>query len=97
MGDIDEVLKRVGDGNIKELLTEFRGEIEREHAKELQKEGWRAPTKIDEDRLTALNARSEELRKQRPTAEVMQERKKVGEEIREIINSSGAKFTVDRQ
>ena len=97
MGDIDEVLQRIADGDIKELLTEFRGEIEREHAKTLQEKGWRAPPSINEDRLAELNARSDALRKTKATPEVMKERVAVGKEIGEIIQDSGVKIKVDRQ
>ena len=96
MGDMDEVLQRIADGDIKELLTEFRGEIEREHAKTLQEKGWRAPPSINEDRLAELNARSDELRGAKATQEVMAERKAVGKEISEIIRDSGVEMKVDR-
>lgn len=97
MGDVDEVLQRIADGDIKDLLTEFRGEIERAHAETLQEKGWSAPPKIDEDRLVELNARSDELRKAKATAEVMKERVAVRKEIGEIIRDSGLKIKVDRQ
>lgn len=97
MGKMDEAIGKVVDEEIKEVLSQFRDEIEKEHAQTLQEKGWRAPPKIDEERLTALNARSDELRGMKKTAAVMKERVAVRKEISEIVDSSDLKYKVNRQ